>query len=250
MKGYLLLIIFSVIVIAGCGQRADTSLWGEPAPVLADRPTARINILVLGGTSGVGRETVKLALERGHHVVAAARRPERMTMTNTRLRAVRADILDAESVADAIEGIDAIVIAIGIPPTREPVTVFSLGTANVLAAMQHHGVNRLITVTGIGAGDSRGHGGFFYDTILQPFVLKTLYEDKDRSEGLVEGSDTHWTIVRPSFLTDEAARHRYRVISDLNGVTSGDIAREDVAHFIVSAIEAHSHIGRHVLITE
>ena len=31
-----------------------------------------------------------------------------------------------------------------------------------------------LAITGVGAGDSRGHGGFFYDRIILPLVLKRL----------------------------------------------------------------------------
>jgi hypothetical protein len=42
-----------------------------------------------------------------------------------------------------------------------------------LEAMRHSGVKQLICVTGIGAGDSKNHGGFFYDRIFNPLLLKT-----------------------------------------------------------------------------
>ena len=46
-------------------------------------------------------------------------------------------------------------------------------------------MKRLITVTGLGAGDSRGHGGLLYDAILFSF-LKRVYDDKDvHSSGIV-----------------------------------------------------------------
>lgn len=54
---------------------------------------------------------------------------------------------------------------------------------------------------GIGAGDSKGHGGFFYDRIFYPLLLKAVYSDKDRQESLIRASNADWTIVRPGFLT-------------------------------------------------
>ena len=65
--------------------------------------------------------------------------------------------------------------------------------------MKMAGVRRLICVTGIGAGDSKGHGGFLYDRIFNPLLLKTIYEDKDRQESLIKASDVDWVIVRPGF---------------------------------------------------
>jgi len=243
------LMVAGLALLAGCGEGVDLSLRGAQAPELASDPPSSLRILVIGGTSGTGLETARLALERGHEVIVSARRPERMQLTLPRLQTMKGDITDAASVADLVEGVDAVVIAVGISPTRDPVTVFSTGTANVLQAMKQHSVERLVAVTGIGAGDSRGHGGFFYDTILQRFVLASIYKDKDRMEDLILDSDGNWTIVRPGFLIDDAARKEYRVIEDLEGVVAGDIARADVAHFIVSALEEGSYAQHSVLLT-
>jgi putative NADH-flavin reductase len=133
--------------------------------------------------------------------------------------------------------------------TRRPVTVFSRGTQNVLTAMAGHKVRRLLCITGIGAGDSKGHGGFLYDRIFQPLLLKTIYEDKDRQEALIRASDTDWTIVRPGFLTNGPLTRHYRVITDLAGITAGRISRADVAHFLLGELSANRHLGQTPLLT-
>ena len=61
---------------------------------------------------------------------------------------------------------------------------------------------RLITATGLGAGDSRGHGGLLYDAIVFPLLLKRVYDDKDVQEWIVRSSGLDWTIVRPGLLKD------------------------------------------------
>ncbi len=249
MKWSGLVCVFAGIFLVACNGDLETSSTGEAAPVLGLRAPTALNILVIGGTNGVGLETVKLALERGHTVTAMARRPERMTLTHERLNTIKGNILDPTSLGLATAGKDAVVIAIGIGPTRKPVSVFSEGTANVLAVMQKHGVRRLTAVTGIGAGDSRGHGGFFYDNIVQPFFLHTIYEDKDRAEALIIASSSEWTIVRPGFLNDDISKASYRIISDMRGITSGDISRADTSHFIISGLEKNSYIGATVLLT-
>ena len=45
--------------------------------------------------------------------------------------------------------------------------------------MKAAGVKRLISVTGLGAGDSRGHGGLLYDAVIFPLLLRRVYDDKD-----------------------------------------------------------------------
>jgi len=115
--------------------------------------------------------------------------------------------------------------------------------------MSEHGVRRLICITGIGAGDSKGHGGFFYDRIFQPLLLKTIYQDKDRQEALVRASGIDWTIVRPGFLNNGPLTGQYRVITDLTGVTAGKISRADVAHFMLTELLANRYLGQTPLLT-
>jgi putative NADH-flavin reductase len=252
MKALIVLAIAIMLLTACSGEgKKDGALLataGDPPPTLASQ-SEPLQILVIGGTSGTGLEVVKLALARGHKVTAMSRRPQRMRLTHENLEARQGDILDVAAVKAAVKNKDAVVNAVGIKPTREPVTVFSKGIQHLLDVMAKQEVNRLVAVTGIGAGDSRGHGGFFFDRILQPLALKTIYEDKDRAETLIAESAVDWTIVRPGALTNEPAETRYRVIQDLTGVTAGSIARADVAQFIVAALEAGSYEGSTVLLS-
>ena len=55
---------------------------------------------------------------------------------------------------------DAVICCMEKAWTRQPVTLFSEGTGNLIRAMQRHNVRRLLCVTGVGAGNSVGHGGF------------------------------------------------------------------------------------------
>ncbi len=249
----LFVVAIALAVLAGCGGDGSKNgdrlaEVGDPPPELAPQAVP-LRILVIGGTSGTGLEVVKIALARGHSVTAMSRQPDRMTLTHANLEARKGDILDVAAVKAAVKNKDAVVNAIGIGPTRDPVTVFSKGIKHLLNVMAKQNVKRLIAVTGIGAGNSRGHGGFFYDRILQPLALKTIYEDKDRAETIIAESSVDWTIVRPGTLTTDPAEMRYRVIEDLTGVTAGSIARADVAHFIVAALEADSYQGATVLLS-
>ena len=84
-------------------------------------------------------------------------------------------------------------------------------------------------MTGIGVGDSKAHGGFLYDKIVHPILLKTIYEDKNIQEDLVKESGLEWVIVRPGFLTNGPLSGKYRVLTDLIRVKAGKISRADVA---------------------
>ena len=208
-----------------------------------------MNLLVIGATRGIGRSLVELALDANHTVTTLVRNPERMPVNHDRLNVINGDIRDREAVSRAVENQTAVCITIGIHPTRKPVTVFSEGAKIVIEAMRHSGVKQLICVTGIGAGDSKNHGGFFYDRIFNPLLLKTIYEDKDRQEALVRNSNLDWVIVRPGFLTNGPLTGTYRVLVDLEGVRAGKISRADVAHFILSEIKEKAYLLKTPLLT-
>jgi putative NADH-flavin reductase len=208
-----------------------------------------MKLLIIGATRGIGRRLVELALDEGHAVTALVRNPEHLTVRQDRLSVIKGDIRDKEAVNRAVKDQEAVCICIGINPTRKPVTVFSEGAKTVIEALTHSDANQLICVTGIGAGDSKNHGGFFYDRIINPLLLKTIYEDKERQEALVRNSNLEWVIVRPGFLTNGPLTGKYRVLVDLEGVRAGKISRADVAHFILSEVKDKAYRLKTPLLT-
>lgn len=207
-----------------------------------------MNILIIGAASGVGRHLAQQALAHGHHVTGLVLDPLAAGFSCRNLRLIGGSILSPVAVAEAVKGQDAVCVTVGIGPTHAPVNVFSEGTRIVLAAMHHAGVDRLVCVTGIGAGDSRGHGGGLYDRIVRPLLLNSIYADKDRQEALVRASNVRWTLVRPGFLTNRPGTGRYRVSADLTGVTARKIARADVASYLLREMTTSKNAGRTVLV--
>jgi len=208
-----------------------------------------MHLLIIGATRGIGRQLLEQALTAQHRVTALVRRPQSLTQRHELLQVMEGDILDPPAVFRAVAGQEAVCLTIGTGITWRPVTLFSQGTQNVLDAMEQHGVRRLLCITGIGAGDSKGPGGFLYDRIFNPLLLKTIYEDKNRQEALIRASDTDWTIIRPGFLTNGPLTGKYRVLTDLRGITAGKISRADVAHFMLEELAANRYLGQAPLLT-
>ena len=196
-----------------------------------------MKIAILGGTRGIGRELVRRAAESGHQVTVLARDPSRFDAAAQGLRVVKGDACDREAVAKLVADQDAICSCLGVPPSRKRVGVFSESTSHILNQIPNDHGPRILAITGVGAGDSRGHGGFFNDKIIFPLLLKQTYEDKNRQEQLLRDSKVNWTIIRPGALTNGPRAGKYQILEDLTGVTLGKISRADVADFMVSELE-------------
>ncbi|MCJ2130684.1 NAD(P)-dependent oxidoreductase [Methylobacterium sp. E-045] len=210
--------------------------------------TVRRNILVLGATGGTGRHIVAQALAQGHAVTALVRSPDKAKdLAGARL--VTGDARDEAALRAAVIGQEAVVIALGTPasPFRE-VTLLSTATRALIAAMKAERVSRLVAISGIGAGDSRGHGGFLFDRLIFPLLLRHVYADKDRQEALVRNSGLDWTLVRPAILNDKPGRGTLRATDDLSGFNGGVISREDVARFVIGEVADPKWIGRSPLV--
>jgi putative NADH-flavin reductase len=159
-------------------------------------------IIVFGATGKLGQQILRQALDAAFDVTAFVRDPAKLTIQHPRLRVVTGDTLDADSVERGLAGgYDAALSALGVFH-REPRTELSDGTANIIRAMQKHRVTRLVVVSSVGAGDSKGQGNLLARG-LQQLLLKHVLADKDRQEALVAASGLEWTILRPPQLTDE-----------------------------------------------
>lgn len=206
------------------------------------------SILVIGATGPTGIEICKQALAAGMKVRVLVRTPSRLPgELLPLLEVVQGDVLNGEKMLAAVRGVDAVVSALGTPLQRTPVTLLSRGTQNIMQAMGPAGVSRLLCITGMGAGDSRGHGGFLYDWVILPLLLGQIYLDKDRQEQLVRASGLDWTLIRPAFLTNGAQSGQYRCINQFGKhERMGKISRADVAHFVVQELQ-HGEYSRRVV---
>jgi putative NADH-flavin reductase len=208
-----------------------------------------MKILVIGGTRGLGQAVVRAAYEAGHTLTVLARHAAELEAPVTGVRMVVGDVGDAADVERAVAGQDAVVWTVGVAPTRRPVHVFSRGTQFMLASMERFGVRRLLCVTGVGAGDSKGQGGFLQAAIMRPLLRRTIFEDKDRQEAQIRASSLDWTIVRPAPMSDGPATGNYaaRVLPDI--ALARRIRRADVALFIIRNLAASEYLRKSVLLT-
>lgn len=195
-----------------------------------------MRIAIIGATGRTGREVVSQALGHGHHVVAIARRPERLDVAHERLTKVRADVRDIDTLRAALRGADAVIVVVGDAPARR-IDTYSAGIANVMQAMAELDITRLAVMSAAGT---------FYRTdrhlsvafrLLIATTYKGLYDDLERMEQRVMASGLDWTIVRAAGLTDGPLTGTYRVGETGRPLSGGQrISRADVAAFLLKAV--------------
>lgn len=196
-----------------------------------------MRVLIIGASSGIGLEATRQALAAGYQVRALARSADRIAISDRNLEKFRGDALRPEDVNAAIADVDVAIqtLGIGLSALARPVHLFSRSTMVLIAAMKAQGVNRLISVTGFGAGDSQSRIGCLQRIPFQ-LVFGRAYDDKSLQERLIKRSGLAWTIARPGFLTSGPPMGRYRVLRNESDWRNGAISRADVAGFLVRQI--------------
>lgn len=159
-----------------------------------------MRVAVVGASGVLGRYLVPRLLERGHTVVAVARDPSRLHFpASPGLLRIRADILERETLGDAVAGCDAAVhIATCVPRPGAPAQwdvndrIRREGTANLIAACKARGVSRYVQ-QGIAMIVPSPDGAWVdEDAPIEAGGLQSAVD----MEALVRSSGLDWRIVR------------------------------------------------------
>jgi uncharacterized protein YbjT (DUF2867 family) len=193
-----------------------------------------MKVLVLGSTGRIGRLVMDELIRQGHLPTGFS-------------RSLGGDVLNPADLDRALHGQEAVIYAIG-QSKHNPATLFSDSTRLLLRLMSQHGLRRLVCMTGIGAGDSQGHGGFLYDRIIYPLFTRRLYADKTVQEELIKASDLEWVIVRPVSFRAGPPTGRILAFTDLEGITLRHIHDGDVARFLVDQLTSNQFLRQTPLI--
>jgi putative NADH-flavin reductase len=202
-----------------------------------------MRLTVIGATGGTGTEVTRQALAAGYEVVAVVRDPAKMQVTGAQV--VRAAITDPDDLTAAMRGSDAVVSALG-PRRGEKTSPLASGARATIAAMDSEGVRRLVVVSASGFYVEEGEG-LVVGKIAKPILRRLLRDnvaDTREMETLVSASDTDWTIMRPSQLTNGPRRGRYKTAIDR--YAGARIARADLADAILAALANPDTIGHRI----
>ncbi len=200
------------------------------------------NITVIAATGATGKEVIAHALKQGYAVTAIARKPELIAPMQN-LTAVAGDVNNAESLAAAVSGADAVISCFGPSNNFKPGNLMSAGTQNIIAACTKAGVQRLVFMSGILQSDGKELTPVnrLGQKLIRLFFMK-VYTDKKMAENAIIQSNLNWTIVRAVGLKDKQATGKFNAGPNLPVSPFIPLAYADCAACLVQAVTEMSWI--------
>ncbi|MFI6316216.1 NAD(P)-dependent oxidoreductase [Nonomuraea sp. NPDC050556] len=188
-------------------------------------------IAVIAATGRTGQNIVQQALDAGHTVTAIARRP--LDLQHPRLTHQSADVLTPGSLR--LTGYDAVISALG-STGRQPTTLYSAGTAAIIAAMPPAGRLIVLSSAGLAVPDKAGLATRLLGRLLYR-LMRHPYDDMTRMEALLAASDLDWTAIRPTGLTDDPATGKPRVSIGARQRVGHRTSRAELAAYILDHLD-------------
>lgn len=196
-----------------------------------------MKVLVLGASGGIGQHLVRLAAERRHAVTALAR--SRIEVPPG-VRLVVDDVARAGCLDAVVAGQEAVLSALGIrrikasnpwSPLASPPDFAASTARQLVAAMEKHGVRRVIAVSAAGVGDSRPGLNWMMRFFIACSNVGANYRDLEGLEAAYAASGLDWCCVRPTGLKEGPVTGRVREIGSFP--FNARISRADVAAWMV-----------------
>ena len=209
-----------------------------------------MKIALIGATGFVGTPLVAELLQRGHHVTALARNPSRLA-AQANLTAKPLDVNDADAVAAAVKGHDAVISAFN-PGWDVPglYAKFMQGHDAIVAGVERSGVKRFLVVGGAGSLFV-APGVQMVDTPefashVPPNIIPGAQAARDALTALRGNTALDWTFLSPPALLAPGERSgKYRVGGEqllMAGEAPAGISTADMAVAIADEIETPRHL--------
>ena len=190
-----------------------------------------MKIIVFGATGGVGQHVVEMAVAAGHEVSAFVRTPEKLKTTGVNI--IQGDAFNAEQVANAIPGHDAVVSCLGSSTGTKKSNELETMGKNIADGMESAGVKRLVYCASAGVdGEIPGvMGKMMMKMLANPLADHRNALNYYKSKGVI------YTIARPMGLKNDPLKTDYKEAFDGVPKGSSSIPRASVAHFMVKALD-------------
>ena len=174
--------------------------------------------------------------------MAFARNPSKLNTRHERLTIVQGELADQAMIGHAVKGADAVISVLG-PRGNSKGQPVRRGIQNILAAMNNHGVRRLIISSTPSASDPNDLPDLRFKMVigLVRLALHSAYEDIVNTASVVRASNCDWTIVRVSMLTD-APKTGHVKVGYVDKTMGMRLSRADMAEFMLKQVQDTKYV--------
>ena len=209
-----------------------------------------MKIALIGATGFVGTAVLAELIARGHAVTALSRNPS-MLSTQPLLRVQALDAYDADAVASAVQGHDAVVSAFNPGwSAAELYALFMKGSNAIVRGVEKAEVKRLLVVGGAGslfvAPSVQLVDTPAFTEHVPPNIVPGAKAARDALTALRENVTLAWTFLSPAaFLAPGERTGKYRLGGEellMVGEKPAGISVSDLAVAIVDELEQPRHV--------
>lgn len=156
--------------------------------------------------------------------------PERFKVDELEL--IQGNVLNLDDCKRVIQDVDGVCIILGTRNKLDTTTELSIGTANLIAAMEEANIRTFSIVL----------SSFLLRTTAEvPAIFHHLNAEHKRMLDLTKESGLNYIAVLPPHIADEPSTE-YTVLHD--NVEGRLISKYDLAKFIVNSLEQKEHYGK------
>lgn len=211
-----------------------------------------MKVAIFGASGATGLLLTRRCFDAGYQITALLRHPETFPLRIT-VRSVHGSVFDPVAVARTIEGADVVLSALGANSLSKE-DVLERAVPQIVAAMQHNDVRRIIALGSAGAKpDALDRQPAWRRWIVEHIVYNTFLKwpvASQRSQyAALSASGLDWTMAMPPMLTNGRGRGKWRIDPDALPPNASRISREDVADFMMQQIDSPQWIGKAVYIS-
>jgi putative NADH-flavin reductase len=209
-----------------------------------------MKIAVFGSSGNVGKLLVGQALAEGYDVVAYARNPSKLTMRHDHLTIIQGELSDEAMIEHTVTGVDAVISVMG-PSGKSEGTPITQGMRYIIAAMQKHGIRRLIALSTASSKDPNDKLGIKIRTMIA--VVKTTspdaYADIVSWSEVIRASNLDWTLARVLLLNDKQKTGNVRTGYPGRNELGTQVSRADLADFMLKQVTDTKYIRQAPVVT-
>ena len=210
-----------------------------------------MKLVVFGATGNVGQRVAAEALRRGHEVTGVVRDPEAVQSPDPRVRMVKGDATNADSVTEVVRGADAVVSAISPRPNARglPAPSLSANARALTKGLRAADVKRVLYVGGASSLEV-APGKALAD--MPDFPEAYRAEAREGREALDvfrnEAKGLDWSYLSPAAEIAPGKRTgKYRTTDDkllLDDNGKSFITFEDYAVAVLDELERPQHVAK------